>query len=203
MMSEGQVYIVDDDRAVRESLQWLLESIGLRVSSHVSADEFLQQDVNYPACLILDVRMPGMSGLDLLDILVKKHPELPVIIVTGHADVPMAIRAMKNGAYEFIEKPYNDQRLIDCVNDALKLSIEKLDNIDIRNQIQQRFELLTAREKEILDQVVDGQSNKLMARNMDVSIKTIEAHRAKVMEKTQAHSLAELLRMYYLLNHKD
>lgn len=199
-MSEGRVYILDDDKAVRDSLSWLLESAGLNVVGFAAADELFTTEIEYPSCLILDVRMPGVSGLDVLDRLVVEQSDLPVIMVTGHADVPMAIRAMKSGAFEFIEKPYNDQLLIDRVNAAISHSARQLDTHTSLQQIADRFNSLTARESEVLEFIVDGNSNKQIAALLNLSIKTIEVHRSHIMEKTQAGSLAELLRMYYQIS---
>ena len=192
---ENTVYIVDDDPSVRHSLTWLIESVGQRVQTYASPSEFLQEYREGDAgCLILDVRMPEISGLDLQEQLIKAGFTLPIIIITGHADVPMAIRALKAGAFDFIEKPFNDQLLIERIQQA----IEHCQNLTKKNQRRQkvieRLSKLTAREKQVLDGVVAGKSNKVIAKELDISIKTIEVHRANLMAKMEADSLSDLIR---------
>jgi RNA polymerase sigma factor (sigma-70 family) len=190
------VWVVDDDEAMRSSLKWLIESVGMRVESHDSADAFLRG--HYPGrfgCLLLDVRMPGMSGLELLDHLVREQMLPPVIIITGHGDVPMAVRAMKAGAVDFIEKPFNDEVLLDAIRHALADEEERRVNTGRVAELSERMSHLTPREHEVMLMVTDGKSNKEIANSLGVSAKTIEAHRARVMEKMQAGSLAELVRM--------
>ena len=202
--AEPVVYVVDDDEAMRSSLKWLIESVGLRVETFGSADEFLS--CYYPGragCLLLDVRMPGMSGLDLQEYLANRHIQLPVIIITGHGDVPMAVRAMKGGALDFIEKPFNDQALLDAIRGALAMAAEQLDVQARRAEIATRLALLTPREHEVMEMVADGRSNKEIANALGVSAKTVEAHRARVMEKMEARSLAELVRMVLTANLAD
>jgi len=194
-MDNPVVHIIDDDASVRKSLRWLIESIGLEVCCYDSASAFEQNYKGYsPGCLILDVRMPGTSGLDLQEKMPDKNITLPVIIVTGHADVPMAIRAMKNGAFDFIEKPYNDQHLLDRVQDAIRHSTASHSE-DIRQQgTQERIDTLTPREKEVMALVTEGYSNKQIASHLNLSIKTVETHRANVMAKMQADSLPTLIK---------
>ncbi len=190
------VFVVDDDQAMRSSLQWLIESIGMKVESYSAADEFLRQ--YYPGragCLLLDVRMPGMSGLELQQYLRSNDIHIPVIIITGHGDVPMAVRAMKSGAVDFIEKPFNDEMLLDAIRNALALDERQRSRQAERAEIAARLAHLTPREHEVMEMVTDGQSNKEIANSLGVSAKTVEAHRARVMEKMQAGSLAELVRM--------
>lgn len=190
------VFVVDDDQAMRSSLQWLIESIGMKVESFSAADEFLKQ--YYPGragCLLLDVRMPGMSGLELQEYLRNNDIHIPVIIITGHGDVPMAVRAMKSGAVDFIEKPFNDEMLLDAIRNALALDERQRSRQAERAEIAARLAHLTPREHEVMEMVTDGQSNKEIANSLGVSAKTVEAHRARVMEKMQAGSLAELVRM--------
>ena len=190
------VFVVDDDQAMRSSLQWLIESVGMKVESFASADDFLRQ--YYPGragCLLLDVRMPGMSGLDLQEYLRHNDIHIPVIIITGHGDVPMAVRAMKAGAVDFIEKPFNDEMLLDAIRNALALDERQRSRQSERAKVAARLAHLTPREHEVMEMVTDGKSNKEIANALGVSAKTVEAHRARVMEKMQAGSLAELVRM--------
>ena len=190
------VWIVDDDEAMRSSLKWLIESVGMRVESHDSANAFLQ--AHYPGrfgCLLLDVRMPGMSGLELLEHLREQQMIPPTIIITGHGDVPMAVRAMKNGAVDFIEKPFNDEVLLDSIRRALAIEEHRRDMSAGVADVAERLSNLTPREHEVMHMVTEGMSNKEIANTLGVSAKTVEAHRARVMEKMQAGSLAELVRM--------
>ncbi|MGD2116901.1 MAG: response regulator FixJ [Chromatiales bacterium] len=190
------VFVVDDDHAMRESLTWLIESVGLRVETYDSADAFLQS--YYPGrsgCLLLDVRMPGMSGLELQEHLQRQQVTVPVIIITGHGDVPMAVRAMKAGAIDFIEKPFNDEQLLESIRNALTIDDMRRDREAQKAAVASRLAQLTPREHEVMDMVTAGKSNKEIANTLGVSAKTVEAHRAKVMEKMQAGSLAELVRL--------
>jgi len=193
---KATVFIVDDDPAVRSSMTWLLESVDLPVKPYASAQEFLDDyDANAPGCLVLDVRLPGMSGLDLQAELVKRHISIPIIIVTGHAEVPMAVRAMKSGAVDFIEKPFSDQVLLDCIRRALERDSESRVDESRRCEIDERIRALTPRETEVMENVVEGLSNKMIAAKLGVSRKTVEAHRAGVMKKMKAQSVADLVRM--------
>jgi RNA polymerase sigma factor (sigma-70 family) len=194
--SQSTVFIVDDDQGIRSSLKWLIESVGLGVESFESADGFLGS--YYPGragCLLLDVRMPGMSGLELQEYLTTNDIDIPVIIITGHGDVPMAVRAMKSGAVDFIEKPFNDELLLDAIRNALNLDDQRREQQSSRAAIVSRLAQLTPREHEVMEMVTSGKSNKEIANTLGVSSKTVEAHRARVMEKMQAGSLAELVRM--------
>lgn len=190
------VWIVDDDEAMRSSLKWLIESVGMRVESYSSADQFLQSNyVGRFGCLLLDVRMPGISGLELLEQLNDQQRLPPTIIITGHGDVPMAVRAMKSGAIEFIEKPFNDEVLLDAIRRALALEEQRRDLSAEVADVASRMAHLTPRETEVMAMVTEGKSNKEIANDLGVSAKTVEAHRARVMEKMEAGSLAELVRM--------
>ncbi len=194
------VFVVDDDEAMRNSLRWLIESVGLAVECHDSAESFL--DSYYPGrsgCLLLDVRMPGMSGLELQEYLRRKEIDIPVIIITGHGDVPMSVRAMKEGAVDFIEKPFNDELLLDAIRNALAINEEQREKRARRAEVAARMATLTPREHEVMEMVTAGRSNKEIASALGVSSKTVEAHRAKVMDKMQAGSLAELVRMAMLV----
>ncbi|KAA3628176.1 MAG: DNA-binding response regulator [Proteobacteria bacterium] len=196
MSEKPIVFVVDDDEAARDSLGWLVRSVGLEVVTSASAAEFLKRfDPGQPGCLILDIRMPGMSGLELLNRLQELHAVLPVIIITGHGDVPMAVRALKAGAMEFIEKPFNDQELLDCVHRGIQKDVERRITIQQRQRVIERYEQLTPREREVMSGVVEGLPNKVIGRKLDISVKTVEAHRARIMEKMQASSLSQLVRM--------
>ncbi len=193
---ESTVFVVDDDDAVRNSMRWLVESIGLPVETYASAREFLEtHDPNRPGCLVLDVRMPGMSGLDLQERLHENGIVIPIIVVTGHGDVPTAVRAIKAGAVEFIEKPVNDQLLLDTIQRCIEKDAEYRQESATRSVIATSYISLTPREREVMAQVVAGEPNKVIARNLDLSAKTIEAHRAAVMRKMEADSLANLVHM--------
>lgn len=195
------VYIVDDDQAVRDSLSWLISSIGLNVETFENAQHFIDNyDRERPGCLLVDVRMPGMSGLELQQHLAQDNHCLPVIIVTGHGDVKMAVNAMKHGAFDFIEKPYNDQVMLDLLQTALKECERRRSAKMEHKEVQDLYDNLTAREREVMDMIVAGNTNKQIAYGLDISEKTVEAHRAKVMEKLEARSLADLIRKSVVLN---
>jgi FixJ family two-component response regulator len=195
-MIEPTVFIVDDDQEVREAIALLMESVGLTALSFPSAQAYLEQfDPSRPGCLILDVRMKGMSGLDLQQRLAPEPVHPPVIIITGHGDVPMAVRAVKAGAVDFIEKPFNDQTLLDAVHRAFDRDAHNRGQASRLADIQERLTRLTPREREILDQVIAGKRNKVIAADLEISQSTVEAHRAKVMEKMEASSLSDLMRM--------
>ena len=195
-MNEPVVHIIDDDESVRKSLRWLIESVGLKVNCYASANAFVETTIDAsPGCMVLDVRMPGMSGLDLQERLNKSDLPLPVIIVTGHADVPMAIRALKSGAFDFIEKPYNDQHLLDRVQDAISHSTQSLSADAEKQEAQRRIDSLTPRERQVLELVTEGCANKQIATRLDLSIKTVETHRANLMSKMQANSLPALIKL--------
>ncbi len=190
------VFIVDDDQEVRQALALLMESVGLQVETFESGNDFLQQfDPNRPGCMILDVRMPGMSGLELQARLAAEAIHPPVIIITGHGDVPMAVRAVQAGAVDFIEKPFNDQALLDSVHRALDLDARKRGRASRLAEIRARLQTLTPREQEVMKMVVAGKRNKVIALELSVSQSTVEAHRARVMEKMEARSLSDLMRM--------
>lgn len=190
------VFIVDDDEAVRDSLGYLLESVGMKVETYESAEGFLDNYTIYrKGCLLLDIRMPGMSGLQLQQELNKNRYPIPIIMVTGHGDVPMAVRAMKNGAMEFVEKPFNDQDLLDLIHVALAQ-----DNVNHRKRLEYdsivaRMKNLTRREEEVLSLVIAKHSNKDIADKLKVSVKTVESHRKNLMQKMHAESLVHLLEM--------
>lgn len=196
MSNDTSVFVVDDDQEVRDALQLLMESVGLAVETYPSASDFLAGfDPQRPGCIILDVRMPGMGGLDLQARLAEHQLYPPIIIITGHGDVPMAVRAVQAGAVDFIEKPFNDQALLDAVHRAIERDAEQRGAASRLADIQERYGRLTPREKEVLGLVVAGKRNKVIAVDLGVSQSTVEAHRARVMEKMEADTLSDLMRM--------
>ena len=201
MDSQPTVFIVDDDPAMRESLRWLIESVGLAVETYGAARDFLDSyDPSRSGCLVLDVRMPGLSGLDLQSELTKQQIRIPTIIITGYAEVPMAVRALKEGAIDFIEKPFSDQHLLDRIRQAIEADRQARLVSAAQDDIADRHERLTPRERQVMAMVVEGKSNKSIAQDFGLSDKTVEVHRAKVMEKMRARSLAELIKMHLILN---
>ena len=188
------VHIVDDDEAVRSGLRLLLASCGLQAQAYPGAQAFLDGvDADRPGCLLLDVRMPGMSGLELQERLQQRGLLFPVILLTGHGDVPMAVRAMKRGAFDFIQKPFNDQYLLDRINEAIALDLHERDRRRQQQVLRERLARLSAREQEVLDRLVQGEANKVIAAELGISERTVELHRARVMEKMEARSLAQLV----------
>lgn len=189
------IFVVDDDPSVRASMKLLLESVGFDVKTFVSAQDFLKSKIRKDlACLILDVRMPGISGLDLQERLVSEKAPLPVIFITGHGTVPMSVRAMKAGAVDFLQKPFEEQDLLDAINRAMSLQREKIAKRDEAAKLQQRIKALTSREYEVFALLVTGMANKEIAYKLGTSERTVKAHRAQVMEKLNAASLADLVR---------
>ena len=190
------VYVVDDDEAVRDSLKLLLESVDLPCQTFASASDFLENhDPDQHSCLVTDIRMPGMSGLDLQEELNRRSSTIPVLFITGHGDVPMAVDAMKSGALDFIQKPFRDQDLLDRIHQALESDEERREDNRELSETRNRIARLTARETEVMHRVVQGQANKVIALDLGVSQRTVEIHRARVMQKMGARSLAELVRM--------
>lgn len=190
------VFVVDDDEAVRSSLRLLLKSVGLPATAYSSAQDFLANyDPQQPGCVVLDVRMPGMSGLELQQLLNIRGATVPVIFITGHGDIPMAVEAMQHGAFDFLQKPFRDQDLLDRVQRALEKDKATRAQLREKDRIRERLESLTPREREVLDLVAQGKPNKVMAADLGVSQRTVEIHRARVMEKMEASSLAQLVRM--------
>jgi len=191
------VYIVDDDPAIQIAMQALLESVELRHEIFASADDFLQDEEQHRSgCLVLDIRMPGLGGLELQDELIERGSALPIIFITGHGDVPMAVEAMQKGAVDFIQKPFRDQELLDRIQDALLTDRERRKIRQQEEKVAGRLQRLTKREREVFDLVVTGKPNKVIAYDLDVSQRTVEIHRARVMEKMEARSLADLVRMH-------
>lgn len=197
-MTEAQatVFIVDDDEAVRDSLKMLMESVDLDTEVFASAHEFLQHfDDDRSGCLVLDIRMPGMSGLELQAVLNERHSMLPVIFITGHGDVPMAVQAIRGGAQDFIQKPFREQELLDRVQQVLAEDSRNRHVLHQKQDILERLSTLTPREREVLGLVVAGNANKVIAIDLGLSQRTVEIHRAHVMDKMQTKSLAHLVRM--------
>lgn len=190
------VHVVDDDDAVRSSLRLLLKSVGLPTIAYESARDFLTSfEPEQPGCLVLDVRMPGMSGPELQQELNHRGAMIPVIFVTGHGDISMAVEAMQHGAFDFLQKPFRDQDLITRVQKALELDAQNRAELREAALIRERLESLTPREREVFQLVTEGKANKVMAADLGVSQRTVEIHRARVMEKMGARSLAQLVRM--------
>ena len=201
-MSQRQqtVFVVDDDDEVRDSLTLLLESVGLRAVAFDSAQSFLDAfDAQQSGCLILDIRLPGMSGIELQLRLKEKKALLPVIVITGHGDVSLAVKAMKGGAVDFLQKPFHEQELLDRVHQVLAEDRSRRRDLDERQAIRSRLATLTPREREVMELIVEGQANKNVAAALGVSQRTVEIHRARVMEKAEATSLAHLVRMVLLV----
>lgn len=191
------VYIVDDDQAIRHAMEMLMRSVGLNYEIFHSGNDFLASHTNDRAgCLVLDIRMPGLGGLELQDKLNEMGSTLPIIFITGHGDVPMAVEAMQKGAIDFIQKPFRDQELLDRIGEAVKADQEKRTAREEQHAVRGRIEKLTNREREVLALVVTGKPNKVIAYELGVSQRTVEIHRARVMEKMEAKSLADLVRMH-------
>jgi Response regulator len=203
MPLEPTVFIVDDDEDVRNAIKWLIESVGLKVETFASAEQFLNAyNENCYGCVVLDVRMPGMGGLGLLEHLTSRGLHPPIIMLTAHGDVPIAVRALRAGALNFIEKPFTDQQLLDCIQEALEKEVDIFKQTIEHSAVASRLALLTPRENEVLARVISGQANKVIAAELGISDKTVEVHRKHIMEKMQARSLAELVRMT-LLHRED
>jgi FixJ family two-component response regulator len=193
---EPIVHVIDDEAEVRDAVAMLLRSVGLCSELYASAQQFLDSyRPGAPGCLLLDVRLPAMSGLELQERLAKSGFALPIIVMSGHGDIQMAVRAMRAGALDFIEKPFHDQALLDRVHEAIERSGHLQDDAGERAQLQRRYASLTEREKEVMARVVDGRPNKLIADDLGLSTRTVETHRAHIMEKMQAASLSHLVRM--------
>jgi two-component system, LuxR family, response regulator FixJ len=194
------VYIVDDDDGMRRALTVLTTTVGYQPVAFAKPSEFLAKyDPAQPGCLVLDVRMPEMSGLEVQQHLNKAGAMLPVILISGHGDIPMAVQAMKDGAFDFLQKPFRDQELIDRINGALKLDAQNRESVDRLADLKSREDSLTPREREVLALVVDGKANKVIAIDLGLSERTVEIHRANVMEKMGARSVAHLVKMHLML----
>ncbi len=201
-MSEknATIFIIDDDEAIRDSLDVLLKTVGLNATTFGSGDEFLEAyDASWEGCILLDIRMPGTSGMEVQKQLAENGCRLPIIFITGHGDIPMAVEAMHVGAFDFIQKPFRDQDLLDRIDEALAAREEQEQQSTRKKTIQKQFQTLTPREQEVMQLVVHGAANKVIAMDLDVSQRTVEIHRSRVMEKMQARSLAALVRMSLLI----
>jgi len=194
---KSTVYIVDDDQAIRHAMELLMRSVGLVYEIFHSGDDFLSNHTNDRAgCLVLDIRMPGLGGLELQEKLNEMGSTLPIIFISGHGDVPMAVEAMQKGAVDFIQKPFRDQELLDRISEAIETDQERRSAREEKSEVLGKIEKLTNREHQVLDLVVTGKPNKVIAYELGVSQRTVEIHRARVMEKMQAKSLADLVRMH-------
>ena len=190
------VFVIDDERTVRESIRWLVESVGLNVETFASAREFIDShDRARPGCIVLDLRMPAMGGVEAQETFRAREINLPVIVITGYADVSTAVRVLKQGAVDFIQKPFSDQLLLDRIHECIERDAEERRNHAARAEVSARLASLSPREDEVLRMVVAGDANKTVARKLGISPKTVEVHRANLMRKTQAKSLAELVQM--------
>jgi FixJ family two-component response regulator len=193
---KGTVYVVDDDEGVRDSLQWLLEGKDYRVRCYDSAETFLSRyDPREVACLIVDIRMGGMTGLELQDRLIERRSPLPVVFITGHGDVPMAVSTMKKGAMDFIQKPFQEEALLSLVERMLEQARESFNAYQNTASREALLAKLTSREAQVLERIVAGRLNKQIADDLGISIKTVEAHRANIMEKLNANTVADLLKI--------
>jgi len=192
----AKVFVIDDEEAVRDAIAMTLETVGLDYRLFASGSEFLQAfHSDWSGCVVLDIRMPGMSGLDLQRELNARQVSLPVIFITGHGDIPMAVEAMRRGAIDFIRKPFRDQELLDRIQEALQQDRQARETLTERQHLRERIAALTPREREVFDRVAEGQANKVIAIELGVSERTVEVHRAQVMKKLQAKSLAQLVRL--------
>jgi FixJ family two-component response regulator len=190
------VFIVDDDRSMRQAIQDLVESVGLRAEAYATGQEFLRRQLtSHPSCLVLDVRLPQMSGLDLQRQLAETGLQIPIIFITAHGDIPMSVRALKSGAVEFLTKPFRDQELLDAIQQALQRDGAAQAQQTEIHELEQRFQSLTVREREVMTLVVSGMLNKQIASELGASEATVKIHRGHVMEKMQAGSIVELVRM--------
>jgi two-component system, LuxR family, response regulator FixJ len=191
-----QVFVVDDDDPVRDAIGMLLETVDIPYQTFASAQAFLEAyDPDCPGCLVLDIRMPGVSGLELQQMLIEMDAHIPIIFITGHGDVPMAVEAMKRGAVDFIRKPFRDQELLDRIQEALQLESGQRAEFEAIEGLRARLGALTPREREVFERVAGGQANKVVAIELGISERTVEIHRSQVMHKTGARSLADLVRM--------
>ncbi len=201
---EQIIYVVDDDAGIRQAMELLLGSVNMPVETFSTADQFLDAiGADQPGCLVLDIRMPGMSGLELQAVLKERNSSLPIIFISGHGDIPMAVTAMQSGAIDFIEKPFRDQELLDRIAIALRADKTNREGRDEVDELQTRARRLTSREQEVFELVAAGQANKVIAHELDVSQRTVEVHRARVMEKMEAATLANLVRMHIALSRDD
>ncbi|NMG47364.1 response regulator [Azoarcus communis] len=195
-MSQACAHIIDDDEAIRDALQWQFRTRGVECTLWPSAEAFLDAwQTDWRGCIVLDIRMEGMSGLECFDTLIERQCSLPVIFITGHGDVPMAVSALKKGAFDFIEKPFSDNELIERVERAIALDTERQRAAADRGTVESRLASLTAREREVMELILEGKYNKVIADQLSISMRTVEAHRSKVFDKMQVRSAVELAQM--------
>ncbi len=196
MNSTATVFVIDDDQSLREALEWLLESVDLRVETFSSGSEFLDAyDPDRPGCLVLDIRMPGMSGLELQSQLNQKGSFLPIIVITGHGDVPTCVRAFEGGAFAFLEKPVNHQQLLDQIQRAIEHDQQQRQAESVHPQLAGKLDALTPREHEVMDLLAAGKTMKQIAHQLDISVQTCSKHRARVLEKLGVATDVELVRL--------
>ncbi|EKD72976.1 MAG: two component LuxR family transcriptional regulator [uncultured bacterium] len=204
MSMDPIVYVVDDDQAMVESLSWIIESVGLRVKTYVRAQDFLDEyNPKQHGCILLDVRMPGMSGPELQFKLNEQGATLPIIFISGHGDVPLAVRVMKAGAIDFLTKPFNDQILLESINKALRVDKTNREKQQENAQAEAKFALLSPREVQVLQGIVAGKQNKVISAELKISLKTVEAHRASVMKKMSVKSVPELVKLVLTNNAQE
>lgn len=204
MSEHEQVYIVDDDEAVRDSIGMLLETVDIPYVAYPDAQTFLDDsDLTNVHCLVLDIRMPGMSGLELQEKLTAMQAQVPIVFITGHGDIPMAVEAMRRGAVDFLRKPFRDQELLDRIQEALSRDAEQRHNAADADSLRARVAELTPREQEVFKRVAVGQANKVIAIELGISERTVEIHRSNVMQKTNSRSLADLVRLLIKLEEMD
>lgn len=195
-MKDSIVYVVDDNQAMVESLSWIIQSVGLKVKTFLNTEDFLNHYTpDQPGCLLLDVRMPGMSGPELQNKLNESGATIPIIFISGHGDVPLAVRVMKAGAVDFLTKPFNDQILLENINKALRLDKINREKQQENAQAEAKFALLSPREVQVLQRIVAGKQNKVISAELKISLKTVEAHRASVMKKMSVKSVPELVKL--------
>jgi two-component system response regulator DctR len=195
-VSEQAAYVVDDDEAIRDALTWLFESRGVHAAAFASAEALLADyDSAMTGCLVLDIRMDGMSGLELYDRLIERGCAMPAIFLTGHGDVPLAVAALKKGAYDFIEKPFNDNELVDRVIEALAIDAARRASAHDKASVASRLASLTAREREVMDRILAGKYNKVIADELNIAMRTVEVHRARIFEKMRVKSAVELAQL--------
>lgn len=194
--SQSFVFVVDDDASVRAAVEDLLRSVGLAVRTYGSTQEFLQSKLpDAPGCLVLDVRMPGQSGLEFQRTLTNTGIHLPIIFISGHGDIPMSVRAIKSGAIEFLTKPLHEQELLDAIQGGIERDRARRESVKAMSELQERFDLLTGREREVFELVITGQLNKQIAAQLELSEATVKVHRSQIMHKMRARSLVDLVRM--------
>lgn len=193
---QARVFVIDDERDVCDALSMLIRSVGLQVEPYANALDFLNHyQLERPGCIVADIRMPGMSGLELQEKLNAMGATIPVIFISGHADVPTAVRAIQEGAMDLLEKPFSDQHLLDKIQSAIRQDLERRTEAEARARLRRLYETLTPREKEVMAEVVSGKMNKVIACDLNLSTRTVELHRGNLMDKLQVHSVAELVRL--------